>query len=253
MMKKNIKQEVFKLSKQGFLLKNSLTLVLFIVAAAAVTKSGQLPLLNPEKMLTTLFNSGWLIVFYMVYLASQIFSLEFRYGTIKNLLQNDGQRSKLFLSKVLTLVGYSIYLNLVALGTTLISALVLFPTITLEEGSLLQSLAANLFSSFIGMWLFASLSLLISLVIKNEAFASMLGIASYFMASMVAGLQFILLDQLTWLRWNPFNMLNLANQLKDSSLANATLLTNQQLVLGNFIYILVFIISAKIIFAKKAI
>lgn len=250
-MKNTIQQEIYKMTKQQLILKQSSVLASFIILNALVTKFTNI--MSAEKVLPVLFNSGWLIVFYMVYLASQIFSMEFRYGTIKNLLQKNPQRKNIFLGKIFTLIGYSIYLNLIALVTTIAASLILFPKIAFNDAVIFETLLTNILASFIGMWLFASLSLMISLIVKNESLASMLGIGSYFMSSMLAGLQFIALDKAPWLRWNPFNMLNLANQLANSSLSKMTLLSTHQLVIGNILYILLFIFIAKLIFNRKKI
>lgn len=248
-MKNTIKQEIYKMIKQQLILKQTSGLASLILIIALVTKFTDF--MSAEKVIPVLFNSGWLIVFCMVYLASQIFSMEFRYGTIKNLLQKNPQRRTIFLGKVFTLVGYSIYLNLIALVTTIAASLILFPQTAFDDAVIFETLLTNLLASFIGMWLFASLSLMISLIVKNESLASMLGIGSYFMSSMLAGLQFMALDKLPWLRWNPFNMLNLANQLANSSLSKMTLLSTQQLVIGNILYILLFIFIAKMVFYRK--
>lgn len=250
-----IKQELFKMTKQHMVLRHTIALLLLILTMAIAVKTGKFEFLSEEKMVTALFNCGWLIVFFMVYLSSQIFSMEFRYGTIKNLLQKDSNRSRLFAVKVLTLAVYSVYLNLIAVILTVVLARVLFPSFYLEgvmeHGSALQTLFVNMFSSFIGMWLFASLSLMLSLLIKKESLAGMLGIAAYFLSSMIAGVQFILLDQFSWLRWNPFNMLNLANQLADSDMARLTQLSTSQMVIGSFIYTVAFILIARFFFKRK--
>ncbi|MHC5249216.1 ABC transporter permease [Enterococcus sp. LJL90] len=252
-MTTTIKQEVFKLAKQQLIIKQSLALTLLIIGMALVTKFGNFELLTAENLVPTLFNSSWLIVFSMVYLASQIFSMEFRFGTIKNMLQKDGSRSKIFFSKFFLLVGYSLYLNILAMILTVAISLVLFPEVSLEQSAIWQTLLTTVGAGFVGMWLFASLSLMISLIVQNESLAGMLGLISYFMSSMLAGVQFLVLDQAAWLKWNPFNMLNLANQLADSSLSQMTLLSTGQLVIGNFVYIALFILIAKVVFQRRKI
>ncbi|MBO0410386.1 ABC transporter permease [Enterococcus hulanensis] len=254
-MKRALTQEIIKLIKQRVILKHTLSLFMLIGSLATVTKYGKFGYLTPEKMILSLFNSGWLVVFFMVYLASQTFLMEFRYGTIKNLL-NDCSRKKLFAAKIFTLLGYSLYLKGLSVILTIGSTLILFPDLVLG-GIFQQNLLAdewfNICGSFIGVWLFASLSLMISLLIKNESLASMLGITIYFVSSMVAGVQFILINHYSWLKWNPFNMLNLANQLSNGGLNHLTQLSIKQLALGNMSYILIFIILSGIIFNKRSI
>ncbi|EOH94726.1 ABC transporter permease [Enterococcus pallens] len=252
-MKHAVKQEVFKLMKQHVILKQTLKVSGLILLVALVTKFGNFEMLSPNKLVRTCFNSGWLIVFFMVYLASQTFSMEFRFGTIKNLLQKNQQRRTIFFSKLITLVGYSIYLNVVAVVVTISLSMILFPEVSLEQTEIIRTLFANLLGNFVGMWLFASLALMISLIVTNESLASMLGIATYFLSSMLAGMQFILLDKFSWLRWNPLNMLNLSNQLINSGMEKLTQLATNQLLIGNIVYILGFLLIADVVFSRKKI
>lgn len=242
------KQEVSKLIKQDIVSKQSGMLLLLIFGMSTFTKfSG---FVSPVKMINARFNSGWLIVFFMVYLASQLFAMEFRYGTIKNLITMGAKRSSLFLAKAAVLVVYGFYLTVFAEIATLGTTWLYFPTL-FSENTFGGEALSHSFASFIGMLLFASLSLLLSLVIKSDVLAGMVGIVSYFMASMIAGVQFILLSDVTWLKWNPFNMLNLANQLGNNQIAELTRLSTDQLLLGNLIYIVIFIFFAGIIFKHK--
>lgn len=256
-MKKMINEEMTKIVKQQLILKQSLGLAILILSMAIVTKFGTFSFMTPEKMILSLFNSSWLIVYFMVYLASQIFSMEFRYGTIKNLLTHNSSRQELFFAKVITLLGYSLYLYLIAILLTVAATLILFPNISLDEffqqAALVKIFFRNIYGGFIGMWLFASLSLFFSLLIKNESLANMLGISAYFVSSLFAGLQFVLLDQAAWLKWNPFNMLNLANQLGNTDMAKLTQLSTGQLLAGNITYIFAFILISATIFKRKRI
>lgn len=256
-MKKMMSQEVTKLMKQKLVLKHTISLFLLISGMALVTKYGSLDFFTPEKMLLSLFNSSWLVVFFMVYLASQIFVMEFQFGTIKNLLMNGSDRQGIFSAKVCTLIGYSLFLKTITILFTVVLTYFLFPDSAIsslfQQQLFVDQFFKNILGGYIGMWLFAGLSLMISLLIKNEALAGMLGIAFYFVSSMLAGVQFVLIDQYSWLKWNPFNMLNLANQLVDGSLKKLTLLSTSQLTIGNLTYILLFLALSGIAFNKKRI
>ena len=252
-MKNAIKQEFFKLTKQQIILKQTVILGMMIASFAGVTKFGNFDVFSADNLVITCFNSSWLIVFFMVYLASQTFSMEFRFGTIKNLLQKNQQRRTIFFSKLVTLTGYSVYLNVVALVVTICLSMLLFPEVSLERTEVIRTLLANVLGNFIGMWLFASLSLMISLVVTNESLASMLGLVTYFLSSMLAGMQFMVLEQFSWLRWNPLNMLNLSNQLTNSGMEKLTQLATNQLLVGNLVYILGFILIANFVFSRKTI
>ncbi|MDU5332922.1 ABC transporter permease [Enterococcus sp.] len=250
-MKIAVGQEFFKLMKQELILKQSLILSGLILLFAMVTKFGNLDVLSADSLVVTCFNSSWLIVFFMVYLASQTFSMEFRLGTIKNLLKKNQQRRIIFFSKLVTLIGYSLYLNVVAMTATICISMILFPEVSLNQTEVLRVLVTNLLGNFIGMWLFASLSLMISLAVPNESLASILGIAAYFISSMLAGIQFMVLDQFSWLRWNPLNMLNLSNQLSNNRIEKLTQLATNQLLIGNLVYIISFLLIANFLFSRK--
>lgn len=250
-MKNAVKQELFKLMKQQLILKQTMILSGLIFLFSIVTKFNNFKVLSAENLVATCFNSGWLIVLFMVYLTSQTFSMEFRFGTIKNLLKKNQQRRIIFFSKLVTLAGYSVYLNVVSMTATICLSMILFPEISLNQTEVLRVLFTNLLGNFIGMWLFASLSLMISLVVSNESLASILGIATYFLSSMLAGIQFMVLDQINWLRWNPLNMLNLSNQLSNSNIEKLTQLATSQLLIGNLVYIISFLLIASFLFSRK--
>ncbi|MGM0124521.1 ABC-2 type transport system permease [Enterococcus sp. AZ194] len=256
-MKKMLNQEMTKMKAQQIVLKQTIALVVLIFSVALVTRVSKMAFLQPKQMISSLFSSSWLIVFFMVYQASQIFSMEFRYGTIKNLLRHKKSRQELFLAKFLMLLGYSLYFNFIALMSTLALSFVLFPNIPLEgffhQNTILSLLMGNVFGGFVGLWLFSSLSLLFSLLINNESLASMIGIETYFISSMIAGVQFMILNQASWLKWNPFNMLNLANQLMNTSMTELTHLSTRQLLIGNVFYIVIFILISGMLFMRKKI
>ena len=134
----------------------------------------------------------------MIIQAATIITMEFHYGTIKNLLYRNYSRMSIILSKFIALFIYSLALFI---ATTLISLglkLILFSDMDIlkqsgDNLSLLQEHLLTSLASYIGMWLILSLTLLISCLLKSPGVSIAIGIVFYFASSIISG---ILLRQL---------------------------------------------------------
>lgn len=251
-MKQLIKQEVFKQYKQKNFIFHGLLIIISTTAVAMFIKYSQSTIFSLTDLLPTLFGAAGLIVFCLVYQASQIISMEFRYGSIKILLTQGYHHHQVMASKLVILFAYTLYLYGLAFGMTLLLKGILFSDIPV--GDILEGLMLNTLGSMIASWLFVSIVLLVACLVKNDAIASLAGVIVYFLGSMFAGIQFSIIQSYSWLRWNPLNMLNLNNQLTNyEGMHSLTKLSNGLLIFGNSIYVILFLGIAYVAFKKRKI
>ncbi|WP_411954794.1 ABC transporter permease [Alkalibacillus sp. S2W] len=202
------------------------------------------------------YTYAW-IVFIMIIQASTIITMEFQYGTIKNLLYRNYTRTQVIISKCITLFIYSISLYVSTAIIAIILKFLVLPDLSLSQNvngemSLIQSFLFTTLGNFIGVWLIISLVLLLSCVFRNTAVSVVIGIIFYFATSIVSGILFLAIEKWEWVKWNPFNMLNLSNQISsDGDIASMTQLSVAQLFVGNIIYIMIFLLLVFVVFRKK--
>lgn len=251
-----IKQELFKMyKKKSSFIFPSIIIILMIVFACLVKKYPDV--LHPELQFKSGFSGFSWIVFLMIVQASTIITMEFSYGTIKNLLYRKYSRIQIIISKFIALFIYSLILFVSIVLISLLLKLILFGKLDIlsvpDNGmNLITELALNAVGNYIGMWLILSIILLLSCIMKSPGLSIAIGIILYFALSVISGILFVLIDKFEWLKWNPLNMLNISPQLLDNdSLSKLTHLTNTELFVGNFIYIIIFLILVAITFKKK--
>lgn len=251
-----IRQELFKLSKKRstYLLFGLITLIMIFISVITKAEPG---IFEPEKMFTSAYAVFPWIVFIMIIQASTIITMEFQYGTIKNLLYRNYSRTNVLISKWIMLLLYSVSLYV---STSLIAIILknfMYPDINFsqkmnEKMYLIQELLFNALGNFIGLWLIISLVLLLSCIFRNTGVSIVIGIIFYFAASIVSGVMFLAIEKWEWLKWNPMNMLNLSNQISQGeSLESMTRLSIIQLFAGNIIYIIIFLFLVYAVFRKK--
>lgn len=251
-----VKQELFKLTKKKSTFISPLLLVVLIIATGVLTKkhSGAIA---PDTMFTSSFSGTSLIVFIMIATSSTIISMESQYGTLKNLLYRKYFRGEILASKWLTLAIYSVFLYIVATITSIIVKIVLFPSIsftqTLENGqTLLKALMLNTLGSYIGLWLILSLVLMLACFINSSGAAISVGIVFYFASSIISDILTAVITKWEWIKWNPVSMLSLQKQLGNEKIMEPlTHLSTNQLLIGNVLYIIIFLGLGYVAFNKK--
>src|SRR5699024_5613708 len=82
---------------------------------------------EPEQVFTTAYSAFAYIVFVMIVQASTILTMEFQYGTIKNLLYRNYSRTQIIISKGLTLLIYSLFLYVSMVVISIIIKAIMFP------------------------------------------------------------------------------------------------------------------------------
>lgn len=251
-----INQELYKIFKK----KSSIIIPIIIfvlMISMAVLSNNYEDILKPESQFKQGYTGFSWIFFLMIIQAATIITMEFHYGTIKNLLYRNYSRMSIILSKFIALFIYSLILFIV---TTLISLglkLTLFSDMDIlkqsgDNLSLLQEHLLTALATYIGMWLILSLTLLISCLLKSPGVSIAVGIVFYFASSVISGILFAAINQWEWLKWNPINMLNLSTQILDNeAFKKMTKLELHELYIGNIVYIIIFLVLVIFAFKKK--
>ncbi|PZH83766.1 ABC transporter permease, partial [Staphylococcus aureus] len=181
---------------------------------------------------------------------------EFYHGTIKNLLYRKYTRTNIIISKIITLVIFSLLYFIISIIVGIILWSIFFNDINLleskgDELSLLSKMLLTGLGTYVGTWLVLSVTLLISCAMKSPGVSIAVGIVFYFATSILSGILTIVIDKWEWLKWNPINMMNIMIQIVDKSMKKFTKLELHELFIGNIVYIIICLILVVFVFKKK--
>lgn len=246
-----LQQELYKIIKR----KSSLIfpIIIFILMWLFAFSSNYINNVFPTK---GLFISGYTaftwVSFLLIIQASTIITMEFYYGTIKNLLFRKYSRIAIITSKIIAIFIYSISVYLLIIFMTIIIKTLVHSDLEMFESKLLTDLLLFSFGHFLGIWLIISITILLSNIVKNPGVSMSLGIIMYFALSIISSILSQLIDKWEWIKWNPLNMLNISAQITNEKyFSNITHLKVNELIIGNFIYITLFILISIYVFNKK--
>ena len=187
--------------------------------------------------------------------ASTIISMEFHYGTIKNLLYREYSRTTMIISKIITLFIISlIYFAITIIASIGIGSL-FFNDLNIFESSgnqlsLFNQLLLVSLGTFVGVWLVLSLTLLLSCATNSTGVAIAVGIV-LFCKYYISSSSNDTFRKIEWLKWNPINMMNIMIQTVEKGFSKSTKLELHELFIGNIAYISIFLILVVFIFKKK--
>src|SRR5699024_1706112 len=251
-----VKQELFKMFKK----KSSIIipiLIFILMIGLAVLSKNYPDIMGSKSLFKQGYSSFSWIFFLMIIQASTIITMEFHYGTIKNLLYRNYSRTSIIISKFISLFIYSLIIFVISIIISLVINLTMFSDINIlkqtgDNLSLLQEMLLTALGNYVGMWLLLILTLLISCIFKSPGVSIAIGIIFYFAISIVSGILFALINQWEWLKWLPINMLNLSSQIIDNEMMKSfTKLELHELFIGNIVYIVVFLALVILVFKKK--
>ncbi|NLR10700.1 ABC transporter permease [Lactobacillus sp. HBUAS51381] len=246
-------QEFYKLSHR------KLTWIAPLVLLILMILTGLSIGYNESKLLmTTCYNAPDWIMLILVIVGSTTFSMEFQNNAILTLLYKAPNKILVYLSKYLVILGYNLWLHLLAILFTLgLRAIPMNQSMSwsalyryqqpLWENMLKTSAIDVLTTTFI-----ISLIFLLSCLINSNAIVISVSLLMVFMGQFISA-NLLNADRFTTvLRWNPFNMTNLTRQYYNyTTYFDTSHLLNQQLLQGTLSYTLLFIIVGYLIFRKK--
>lgn len=250
-----IKQECFKLCKKKSTFIIPIIVILLMVIQAIISKNYD-DVFSPQSSIESAFSGFSWFIFLLIIQASTIISMEFYHGTIKNLLYRKYTRTNIIISKIITLVIFSLLYFIISIIVGFILWAIFFNDINLleskgDELSLLIKMLLTGLGTYVGTWLVLSVTLLISCAMKSPGVSIAVGIVFYFATSILSGILTIIVDKWEWLKWNPISMMNIMIQIVDKSMKKYTKLELHELFIGNIVYIVIFLILVVFVFKKK--
>ncbi|SPP27061.1 conserved membrane hypothetical protein [Brochothrix thermosphacta] len=208
---------------------------------------------------STLGGQTSFINLFIVIVASTIVATEFSQGTIKFLLIRPYSRTQIMLSKIITTFVMAIVLSLLLFASSYLGTLVFFDNVDLlanmsstvsvsAMGLALRTISANLLL----MIFYIMISVFISASFRSQALAVGLGTAILFSSSILNAISTIVMQKYHWLRWNPFNTLN----IKEAVLPKSAQFLDYQLSATEMIialccYIVLFYIISQLVFNRR--
>ncbi|MDK4265774.1 MULTISPECIES: ABC transporter permease [Staphylococcus] len=250
-----IKQECFKLCKKKSTFIIPIIIILLMVVQAIISKNYD-DVFSPQSSIESAFSGFSWFIFLLIIQASTIISMEFYHGTIKNLLYRKYTRTNIIISKIITLVIFSLLYFIISIVVGFILWAIFFNDINLleskgDELSLLSKMLLTGLGTYVGTWLVLSVTLLISCAMKSPGVSIAVGIVFYFATSILSGILTIIVDKWEWLKWNPISMMNIMTQIIDKGMKKFTKLELHELFIGNIVYIIIFLILVVFVFKKK--
>ena len=250
-----IKQECFKLCKKKSTFIIPIIIILLMVVQAIISKNYD-DVFSPQSSIESAFSGFSWFIFLLIIQASTIISMEFYHGTIKNLLYRKYTRTNIVISKIITLVIFSLLYFIISIVVGFILWAIFFNDINLleskgDELSLLSKMLLTGLGTYVGTWLVLSVTLLISCAMKSPGVSIAVGIVFYFATSILSGILTIIVDKWEWLKWNPISMMNIMVQIIDKEMKKFTKLELHELFIGNIVYIIIFLILVVFVFKKK--
>lgn len=252
------KQEMFKLCKRRSTLYCLMFLLVQNILVAILSKMNP-DHINSKEIFVSNFASLSFVVFILIGATATIVSSEFEYNTIKNIIYQSYSRKMVLISKWLTILTYSLFMYFVVMLVTLVNKFIFFSnsfslTGKVHEGSKIiwEYWILNNVANFLTLWLLLSLVFLLASVMKKSAAAITVGIVGYFALSIIGTVMFMVIGKWQFLKWNPINFLNYPSQITETGIIpKLTHLTNNQMLIGNLLYIILFMSIGLYFFSKK--
>lgn len=253
-MKQSIKNELFKLTHQKVTwIAPILVLILMMITRAFTDNSEQ------RLLIMATYNSSEWILLALIIVGSTVLTMEYQNKTILLTIYKSPSRFQVFMSKLLVLSIYNLFLHILAIVFTLLLQLtplkahVSWLVINKYSQSLVVNMLTTTLIDLAASTLIVSLIFLSSCLIKSNSIVITVNMAIVFMGQ-TASSQLLLTNAklLNFVKWNPLNMYNLTAQYYNYAVYHDTShLSNPELLIGTLIYTLIFFILGYYIFRKK--
>lgn len=203
------------------------------------------------------FGAGQWIIIIMIALSANFIAMELRNSTMTTLLYKSPNRQTVYLSKMLILILYGAFLLIIGFIFALIIKL-LFASgkfdwqMMYHQHSLMNDLLINLVGVEIYLLFTITLSLLLISLFKSSAVVIVIGLFIGFLGANLSGIAMQAFPNIKGIiAWNPLNMINVITQLSDAKMVTITALSNGELIAGNLLYTVIFIIIGVRTFNKS--
>ncbi|WP_155431972.1 ABC transporter permease subunit [Secundilactobacillus folii] len=252
-----VKQELFKLTRKTSTWVSSFILIGIQFLFAILSRIYPTTFI-PANMFESLYFARPFITFYMIAATATIITMEFQYGTMKQVLYRRYSRGQILVSKWLAILVYSLYWYVISTGVTLLLRALLFRhSLSIHQNAgygdtvFTRGLAISA-ASFVALWIILSLVFLLANVFSNSVAAVSVGIIGYFGTFIVTQLLTMLIQKWDWAKWNPLTMMLYPSMMARPGYYQ-TLLNMQswQMLLGSVVYIAIFLSLGYNVFCRR--
>ncbi len=261
-----IKNEWLKLIKK----KSSWIMWLILVAMTfgitllvrSTTKShnGEI-MMKANDLFASLTEMTSFLNLFVVIVAASIVAEEFSRGTIKFLLIRPFSRSQILFSKFVVCLIYSVIGTVILYISSLVSANLLlnsqspFDVVNSYHGwNALTVAGAHAGANLLLLLLYSTITLFISAAIRSQSLAVGVGLGVLFGSSIINSFLNVVIPKHQWLKWNPFNMLNIKNTIMENTGAENSYpayLNFWQMAGGILVYSLIIYLVMQLLFKKR--
>lgn len=250
-MKNNLREEIYKFRHQGTPYYGIVALILLMIYTAI---SGKIN----SNIISMGFGAGQWIIIILITVASNFIDMEYRNNTITTLFYKHSRKSQIYIAKFLIIALYGLGLIMLGILSTLVMKQLLvgakysWETVYMAKKILLNSLLLNMLGAFIYALFISALAFFLINLLKINAAVIGIGLAIGFLGLDISNAVITAFPNLMGIiKWNPLNMISVIAQLSDTSYTKFSYLSNNQLVWGNLIYIVIFLVGGNLLFNKR--
>lgn len=251
-MKTALSQEFYKLVHNKLTWWTSLLIVPLMLTMPMTFK-------DTRWLIMANFGSSQWILLVLIIVGATLFSMETQYNTILMVLYKAPSRLIIYIAKFIILCCYDLSLHLFALILTILFKMLAIGGQT-SWGAIYQYQQSLIINTFTTSIIDISMSLmviallfLLSCLIDSNAIVIATSIVIVFMGQILSSI--LLHEQpefVNWLKWNPFNMLNLTFQYANYPVYHKlTQLATNQLLVGTLCYTLLFLWLGNTCFKRR--
>lgn len=239
-MRTNLSHEAYKMVHQ-----RSSWLALVVLFGLMIYSSTPAAYIT-RNLMSQGFGAGQWVIIITIALSANFIAMEFRNNTMTTLLYKSPNRLVVFLAKLFVLIIYSSVLLLASfIFSLIIKQLFIGARLSWQEvyhgHTLINDLVINLLGVGIYLLFTITLSLLLISLFKSSAIVIVIGLFIGFLGANISEVIMQVFPNIKGIiAWNPLNMINII-QLSNSSMLKMTGLSSSELIIGNLLYILLFL------------
>ncbi|ALS00240.1 hypothetical protein ATZ33_02260 [Enterococcus silesiacus] len=234
--------------------------ITLLVKSTTSSQNGE-AMMKANDLFASLTEMTSFLNLFIVIVAASIVAEEFSRGTIKFLLIRPFTRSQILFSKFVVCLIYSVIGTVILYLSSLISANLLLTSqspFALVKGyhgwNALTVAAAYAGANLLLILLYVTITLFISAAIRSQSLAVGVGLGVLFGSSIINSFLNVVIQKYQWLKWNPFNMLNIKNTVMENTEAVNNYpgyLNFWQMASGILIYSLIIYLLMQQLFKKR--
>ncbi len=250
-MKTSLKQEFYKFRHQRIPLYGAIALVILMLYAAVSSSDVN------RMIIAQGFGAGQWITIIMITIASTFVAMEYENRTIMTLFYKSSNKSAIYFAKFIVMVVYGVLMLIFGMLLTFILKAVMVGGkyqwgAMYGQHSLVTDLVLNTAGTFIYLLFIITVAFLLITLIRVNAAVVGIGLVIIFMGADFSSLIMSALPHLAAIiKWNPLNMVFVINQLANSSYEKFSDLSLLQIITGNLIYAVIFIVIGDLLFKSR--